>query len=222
MTGLFEGVLKNYNAKTQYGLQVEFYPYASLKHTIRLRNHRYHLRISDIMRDAPPMALEAAAHVMLSKITRRRCPEEHLLAYECYAHSSPILAEIERVQRKRGHKKICGSRGKVRDLEESFDRINKEYFQGKLPRPTLTWTLGRSRTRLGTYDGTFNTISINRKLDSDGVPRYVLDYIMFHEVLHIICPVRIVNGRRVVHSREFRKAERKFRDYDRAIRRLRR
>ena len=216
MLNLFSKTLGCYEEPRRHGLDVEFYPYANLKHTIRIRKERYLLRISDIMLGAPPDALAAIAHIMFCRITGRSCPRQFEKTYSHYSNSSGILQRMENVQRERGWKYLYGTQGKCRDLDKTFDRLNQEYFEGDLKKPDITWTRSRTRSTLGMYDDTFNIIAINRRLDARHVPRYVLDYIMYHEMLHIRHPIVVRNGRRMVHPRKFREDERKFRDHQRA------
>jgi len=199
-------------------LRVEFYPYAGLKHTIRLDRGCYYLRLSDLLLGAPGKVIVAAGIIMFARITQRPCPRWADEIYESFAASPEVRDRMDRAARARGWRFVRGTRGKHRDLDDRFGRINREYFGGKLSRPRLTWSVGKSRRKLGQYDETFDLIAINRKLDSRWVPLYVLDYVLFHEMLHIIFPAELKNGRRMVHTREFNKAEKKFKDYDRAIR----
>src|SRR5882724_2123697 len=60
---------------------VEFYPYAGLAHTIRLRDQTAYVRLSDALRGAPANVIEAAGIILLSRIMRRRTPRESLAEY---------------------------------------------------------------------------------------------------------------------------------------------
>lgn len=222
MLNLFTAILARYESPRRHGLDVEFYPYVSLKHTIRLKNGRYLLRISDLMIGSPPDALEAVAHIMFSKVTGRACPPPFEEAYSLYANSPRALRKLERAARERGWRFVYGSRGDCRNLDASFERVNQRYFRGRIRRPDLTWTRTRSRSRLGLYDGTFNVLAISRRLDSRRVPLYVLDYVVYHEMLHMVYPIEIRDGRRHVHTRGFLEAERRYEHYDRAMKWLNR
>ncbi len=119
-------------------------------------------------------------------------------------------------------KDIVGSpQGKVYNLTEIFDRLNAQYFQGKLNSKVLwgsSYKKGRVRRRiLGSYHRQSDTIVINPILDSKRVPLYFLAFVVYHEMLHADIEVVNFNGRRVVHSREFREREQAFHDYHRAI-----
>jgi len=90
-------------------------------------------------------------------------------------------------------------------LEEAFNKINEKYFFGLVERPNLTWH--NSIRRLGSYEYGTDTISISVVLDSD---KELLDYVMYHEILHKKHKFHSKNGRTHHHTKEFKEMERKF------------
>lgn len=90
-------------------------------------------------------------------------------------------------------------------LEESFNKVNEDYFTGMMEKPNLIWH--NSISRLGSYDYGSDTISISKMLLQD---RNALNYVMYHEMLHKKFKFSSNNGRNCHHSREFREQERKF------------
>ena len=74
----------------------------------------------------------------------------------------------------------------------------------------MGWSRGVSRGMLGHFDPAHNAIVISRIFDRPAVPPLALDYVMFHEMLHLRHPVDHSGARRRVHTREFREAEKKF------------
>ncbi len=105
--------------------------------------------------------------------------------------------------------------GRHHDLNASFDRVNRSYFGGMMPRPTLTWNTTFTRRKLGHYDLHTDTVMLSITLDDPKVPGYVVDFVMYHELLHKRLGVHAVNGRRRMHTPEFRKAERRFGEWKR-------
>jgi len=103
----------------------------------------------------------------------------------------------------RGRKHIRSARGHHYHLEEIFDDLNRRFFHGLLGRPQLTWSQNRARRSLGHYDPAHNAIVISRVFDDPRVPRYAVEYIVYHEMLHLKHPVKLRGSRRCVHSREF-------------------
>jgi predicted metal-dependent hydrolase len=110
----------------------------------------------------------------------------------------------------RGRKRIESARGRVYDLEEIFDELNSRYFYGLLARPRMTWSQNHARNSLGHYDPAHNAIVVSRVFDHPRVPRYAVEYIVYHEMLHLKHPVKLRGSRRCVHSAEFQAEERMF------------
>jgi hypothetical protein len=79
-----------------------------------------------------------------------------------------------------------------------------------MSRPLLGWSPNASRTLLGHYDAAHNTIVLSRSLDRNVVPRLAVEYVLFHEMLHVRHPVEHTGSRRCVHTRAFKDAERQF------------
>jgi predicted metal-dependent hydrolase len=72
------------------------------------------------------------------------------------------------------------------------------------------------RRTLGSYSERSNIIRINPVLDKKTVPRYFVAFIVYHEMLHAAMGTPLRGKRRSVHSGEFRKREKFFKDYEKA------
>jgi len=203
-------------------VQACFYPYAGLSSTIRLRNGRVFVRVSDVLIQSPPEVLHSLACILVAKLYRVKAPSEHEKVYHEYATSTPVLHATERTRRKRGYKIITSALGRIYNLEEAFSSLNKQYFGGELDRPVLSWSQGKTRRVLGHHDHVHGTITISRTLDSPKVPRFVTEYVLYHEMLHIKHPPKMVRGRTIYHSREFRSDERLYEQFDDALKYLER
>jgi hypothetical protein len=203
-------------------VDVRFYPYAGLRHTIRLRSGRAYVRLSDICRDGPADVHRALAFVLVARLLSKRIPVVHEKVYRDYSLRPEIQRASDIARRRRGRKMVSSAQGRVYDLERMFARLNRRYFQGELPTPTITWSQRRTRRILGHHDRVYETITISKTLDSPEVPEWFAEYIMYHEMLHIKHPARVMNGRRYYHTVAFRSDERRFPHYDEAQRWLER
>jgi predicted metal-dependent hydrolase len=74
------------------------------------------------------------------------------------------------------------------------------------------------RTQLGCFDPGLDQIVINARLDRAGVPQFVVEYVLFHEMLHVKHPMRAASCGLQAHSAEFRREEKRFTGFDRARR----
>ena len=106
--------------------------------------------------------------------------------------------------------------GEFYNLKEILLSLNKEYFDDKLELKITWFGKGRiTKTRLlfGSYDSKLKLIKVNRILDEKNIPEYVVKFIIYHEMLHHIFPIKIKNRRRSIHHREFKEKEKKFPEY---------
>jgi hypothetical protein len=195
---------------------VEFYPYSNLVHTIRLREDSAFVRLSDILRDAPLSILEAAAAILLGRLYRRRAPRELLDAYRHYSVARGTHKRVLATRLRRGRRVAGGPNGNVHDLAPMFLRLNKEYFAGKLHRPRLGWSRRNWRAQLGCFDPGLDQIVMNKRLDEKEVPPYVVEYVLYHEMLHVRHPIRVAACGLQAHSAAFRAEERRFAHFARA------
>jgi len=192
---------------------VQFYPYSSLRHTIRLRSGELLIRISDILSDAPEQVLRALVSILVHRLYRRRTPSELIQTYSNFANSLEVRQKARQVRATRGKKKVGSPRGKTFDLDTLFRKVNLEYFEDRVRISQLGWSPKRSKRLLGHYDPAHRTIVVSRSLDHPLVPQYVVEYVLYHEMLHVIFDDESGNGYRRVHHKSFREAEKRFTRY---------
>ncbi len=195
---------------------VEFHPYADLTHTIRLREDTAYVRLSDILRDAALPVFESIAAILLSRMYRRKTPREYLEAYREFTYSSRTRARITNLRRTRGRRAPERPAGKHHDLSPIFDKLNREYFEGELRRPRLAWSRRPWRSTLGSFDPALDQIVLSRDLDNNRIPEYVVEYVLFHEMLHVKHPIKFARCRLESHSRAFRAEEKRYKNYTQA------
>jgi hypothetical protein len=190
--------------------RVEFYPFANVNSTIRLREGVLRVRISDLLEGAPESVIAAIAHILLAKIYRKPIEAMHATRYRRYVASRDISNKAHLLRQMRGRKRIDSARGRVYDLEQIFDDLNLRFFYGLLARPQMTWSRSHARNSLGHYDPAHNAIVVSRVFDHQRVPSYAVEYIVYHEMLHLKHPVKLRGSRRCVHGPEFRREETLF------------
>lgn len=191
-------------------LRVDFCEFANADSFINLKDGRLHVRMSDLLAGAPAPVIEALAHILLGKLYRKPVARMYSHRYRLYLNRRDVRRQAQLVRQIRGRKFISGPKGEHYDLEEIFERLNLQYFDGLMGRPQLGWSRQRSRSMLGHFDPSHNAIIISRIFDQKIAPMVALEYVMFHEMLHLRYPVDHNGARRRVHTREFRDAEKKF------------
>ncbi len=193
--------------------RVEFYPYSSLVLTIRRREDLVRVRFSDLLRRAPQEVLEGAAALILSRLYRRRAPRELAQKYLEYARSDRVRGRINQMRGQRVRCVATVAQGEHHDLGELFEQLNQRYFEGALERPHIGWSTRSWRRQFGCYDPGPNQIVLNRRMDRPGVPQFVVEYVLFHEMLHVKHPTRRSGCSLLSHSPEFRAEEKRFEQF---------
>jgi hypothetical protein len=200
--------------------RVEFYPYSSLVLTIRRREEVLYVRFSDLLRRAPLAVLEGAAALLLARVYRRKASAALIEPYLEYARSGRTRSRMHRMRRGRVRLAGVSPRGEHFDLDKLFEELNGRYFAGQLPKPHIAWSSRGWRRQFACYDPGPNQILLNRRLDHPRMPRCAVEYVLYHEMLHVKHPTRRSGCGLVSHSREFRAAEKRFPEFERARRTL--
>jgi len=195
-------------------MRIEFFSFANVNNTIRLREGKLLVRLSDLLEGAPENVLRAIAHILLAKMYRRPVDRYQSARYRRYVSSHHMSRKAHLVRQVRGRKRILSAQGHAYDLEAIFEDLNVRFFHGMLARPQMTWSGDRARNRLGHYDPAHNAIVVSRIFDHPRVPPYVVEYIVYHEMLHLKHPVKLRGSRRCVHSAEFQAEEKRFERFD--------
>jgi hypothetical protein len=198
-------------------IHVRLRRFTSLNTTIRLREGQIRVSLSDLLEGAPESVIRAIAHILLAKLYRKPIDAAHNLRYKRFASSAAVTRQTELIRSARGTKRYFGPEGRYYHLEEIFDSLNMRFFGGLMGRPDLTWSEHHAKRSLGHYDAAHNTIVVSRVFDRPSSPRYAIEYLLFHEMLHLKHPVRMRGVRRCVHSREFKAEERKFPQIEEAL-----
>jgi hypothetical protein len=191
-------------------IEVQVRRYANANAQIRLADGTLLVRMADTIAGAPESVHEALAEILLSKLFRRPVPAASNDRYRRYLNRRDVRRSIELVREIRGRKHVNPPQGEHFDLVELFEELNLKYFFGLMARPALGWSRQASRTMLGHYDPSHNAIVISRIFDRPETPRLAVEYVMYHEMLHLRHPAEHEGARRCVHTRAFKDAEKQF------------
>jgi len=191
-------------------LRVKYCKFANANSSVRWDEAGLEFRITDVLEGAPAAILESLGNILMAKLLRRPVPRIHAERYRRYLNRKEMRRSLQLVKQSRGRKFVSGPQGDTYDLAQIFEELNLAYFHGWMARPLLGWSRRPSRVMLGHYDPSHNAIILSRLLDSVRVPKLAVEYVMFHEMLHLQFPVEHRGARRCVHTREFKDAERQF------------
>lgn len=185
-------------------VRVRFYNTASL-YRFMPRGTSIELTAQQAFVRAPAQVLTALVRVGVP-YTRKRKLRAVVTAHVESPQFRDRLAELERHRRP----PESAGQGAWVDLGRAFERVNGGYFGGVLPRPHLAWSPQVRRQEFGRYDASADTVWLNPVLDDAHLPPFVVDYVLYHELLHKALGSRVHAGRRQVHTTAFRQAERRF------------
>jgi len=209
--GIFEHEYRELRPRAPMpAFQVRFRRFVSLNTTIRLREGALHVSLSDLLEGAPESVLHAIAHILIAKIYKKPISAAHNHRYKRFQYSEVVARQTEQIRGSRGAKRFSGPEGRFYNLEEVFDSLNEKFFHGLLGRPQLTWSEHHAKRLLGHYDAAHNTIVVSRVFDRPSSPRYAVEYLLYHEMLHLKHPVSVRGTRRCVHGAAFKADEAAF------------
>jgi hypothetical protein len=191
-------------------ITVEFCRFANANSFIRSEAGVLALRITDALQSAPARILEALAYILICKLYRKPVPADQRERYNLYLNQQDVRRDLHLLRQTRGRKHISGPQGERYNLQEIFNEINARFFDGLLAQPALGWSLRVSKTILGHFDPSHNAIIISRLLDKPYTPRLAVEYVMYHEMLHVRYPIEAKGSRRRIHPKVFRDAEKLF------------
>lgn len=208
---IFARVFRNLHPRTAVpAVSVNFCEFANANSFIRMEAGRIQARLSDVLRDAPSPIVEALAYILISKLYRRPVPPAYSYRYRLYLNRRDVRQALQILRKQRGRKQVSSPKGECFDLRELFDDLNIQYFNGLMACPDLGWSVRSSRTTMGHYDPSHHMIVLSKVLDHPQVPRLAVEYVMFHEMLHLLYPVEHKGARRCVHTPQFKAAEKQF------------
>lgn len=191
-------------------IRILFRRYANANAQIKLESGALLIKLADTLQGAPAPVMESLAEILLCKLFRRPVPPESNERYRRHLNRKDIRRSLDLVRQIRGRKRVEPPQGIHFHLDELFEELNFRYFHGLMARPVLGWSPFASRTMLGHYDPSHNAIVLSRILDRPGTPRLAVEYVLFHEMLHLRHPAEHTGARRRVHTREFKEAEKQF------------
>ncbi|MDC0717717.1 hypothetical protein [Nannocystis bainbridge] len=172
----------------------------------------YTLRMHRMFAAAPPAVLRAVARYAQSQDR-----EAGVLLRRYIDGNEHLIRDAERPRAQQ-----LDTQGAHFNLQDLFDDLNARYFGGTIE-AKITWgprarrKPGRESIKLGSYSIEEQLIRVHPVLDAADVPRFFVEWIIYHEMLHEVHDMPIVDGRRVYHTPEFRRAEALFDRYAEAV-----
>ena len=185
--------------------------------SIKRKGDVYHLRVHHMFLNAKAEIVSA----MVKYITKSDPEASQVLS----AYINANQAQIRRRQRRDLGQELM-PQGQYFDLRELYSAVNRKYFNNAI-QAQITWgkrapanaaPRRRNSIKMGSYSVEEKLIRIHPSLDRAFVPRYFVEWIVYHEMLHQKHPIPVIDGRRIFHTEEFLAEERLFDEFERAQR----
>lgn len=173
------------------------------------RERRYEVRLHHMFAEADPVITRALARY----IADNDRDASRVLGDFIDGNNGQV-----RGRSRRPPTQIMVTTGDHHDLRAIFDDLNARYFGHKIA-AAITWgprggpARRRNSIKMGSYSVEDRVIRIHRSLDRAFVPRFFVEWIVFHEMLHQVHDIKVRNGRREFHSKAFLADEARFEHY---------
>ena len=197
-------------------VRVRFRPFRATLYSFRITAAGdADIKFHAVFQRASEEVLSQAAQLMFTR-TRRNRRAVPRAAYDAFVRAM-APGDFNLPGARRSTRKASREPGRHHSLPASFQRVNAEYFNTTLQAPELCWSPARARRILGSYQHRTDRLIISRVFDAPQIPVFVLDYLMYHELLHKFLGIGSRrDGKRRLHGAEFRKHERRFAHYKEA------
>lgn len=200
-----------------YSLDFAYKDFASLRATVEMRGKTITARVSTGFKAAPQDVVNGLAIHLLQRLSRRDAGADYYVSAYKEFMKRESTAKLDGAMR-RTRARIMHAHGKAYDLNDVLARVRKDYAEivGSTAVAGIGWSQRLGRRVLGVHDEAHNVIAINSRLDDGDVPFFVVDYLVYHELLHAKHGAQYERGatkQRRVHTAPFREDEKRFRYY---------
>lgn len=200
-----------------------FVPFRSLKVSVERRpfSNKLVCRVSDGFQIASQDVLMGLALWLVARVLRKRKVDNYYTReYQKFMKRKSTFELNNSIRAKRAIRRKNRGVGAEWNLSLVLAKVVGEYgFASDVKLPSVAWSRNKSRRRLAFFDEALNQIVVSRLFDSPRVPLFVVEYLVFHELLHAKHTPFYERGKSLqcrVHHRVFKKEEQSFKYYGEA------
>ncbi|HSV42163.1 MAG TPA: hypothetical protein VLH13_01980 [Methanomassiliicoccales archaeon] len=191
-----------------YGkVNASFQPFKEFKASWTRRDTDIEFQVTDYMRPARQELMDEFAECLFQRVRSKRQGLRYPDQVKRWLESDDFVARNRPLYLKRSRNLSMGGKGAVYDLERSYDRLRATGMVPEIRNRYLTWTKNANIQRMGYCSVLMRTVAVSSALDDPEVPEFVTDYVLYHELLHM---VKGLEQKRVHHDAEFKERERRF------------
>ncbi|MFA5312804.1 MAG: hypothetical protein WC375_05715 [Methanomassiliicoccales archaeon] len=188
-------------------VKAEYVPFKEFKAVWTKRGDEVDLQVTDYMKGADQRILDEFAECMCRRILTKRSKELYTQTMRDWLQSEEFVTLNRRTYLKRSRNVAYSERGSVYDLKESMGRLMAEGMVPEISNSYITWTKRPNIQRMGYCSVIMRVVAISSALDSDRVPEFVSDYVLYHELLHLNDGLKAMGSH---HDSAFRMRERAY------------
>ncbi len=189
------------------GIEARFYPFKELKSTWLRSGYRAEFRVSDYLQSADDGILLDFGHSLFTRASRRGRRERYSEKLRSWLRS-PQFIEVNRpTYLDRSRNLSLSPAGEAHDLNEIRTSLKDRGLINDSSDAFISWTIKDNRHRVGYCSVLMKVIAVSSVLDSESVPRYVPEYVLYHELLHLETSEGCLTAG---HGRAFRARERLY------------
>ena len=199
-------------------VDARFAPFKEFKITWSNRRGLMELRISDYLAGAPEPVLISLMGTISNMIARKPFVYEEEYTEWVTSDEFPLRNRETYLRRSKNLSRTPA--GKVYNIVDSVDRLLDMGLlkPADIDNSFFSWTVRPNVGRIGFCSTMMKVVGISSALDDPSTPEYVLDYVVYHESLHLRQGYR---PQKRAHDSDFRREERAFPRYREAERCLR-
>ncbi|MDD1743977.1 MAG: DUF45 domain-containing protein [Methanomassiliicoccales archaeon] len=187
-------------------VDAEFHPFKEFKTTWQRCGTSAEFKVTDYLKTADPEILEEFARCLFTRI-QQRIGEVYTEPIRQYLQSKYFIEQNQSTYLRRSRNLLCSPRGAHYDLREILESLRSQGLVEDCHSAFMSWTDRPNRFRMGYCSILMQVVAISSILDSPDIPKYVAEYVLYHEMLHL---EKGLDSLRSQHNAEFRRMERKY------------
>ena len=187
----------------EYGyndVSAEFVAFRELKIKWTRSMGKAEFKVSDYFKGSNENILESVARTLFSRITGEQNASE-------WSIPDDFVEKNQSTYIRRSKNLTRSPKGEFRNLEESCERLERMGLITHDKELHISWTREPNVRRVGYCSVLMKVIAISSVFDNDSIPEFVLDYVVYHEYVHLMTGYKPFGKK---HGTEFKNEERKY------------
>jgi hypothetical protein len=186
-------------------VNAEFHPFKEFKTTWERCGASAEFKVTDYLAIASPEILEEFAKCIFARIQQRKS-DVYSEPIRNWLQSQLFVERNQPIYLRRCRNLLCSARGAHYDLRELLGSLQSQGLVKDGNSAFISWTDRPNRLRMGYCSVLMKVIAISSVLDSPDIPKYVAEYVLYHEMIHL---EKGLDSMRSQHNADFRRLERR-------------